>query len=137
LTNRQIEGRFLGFLAKAYLLLGRLDEARRAAGRSLELCRTIGFAYGVGLAERNLGRLALAAGTHAEAATHLATARDLFAGMGSPHEVARTTLALAALAHARGDTAQAAALLDEARAAFQALGMPAGSGLAFRHFRQR
>ncbi len=44
LTNRQIEGRFLVFLAKAYLLLGRLDEARRAAGRSLELCRTIGFA---------------------------------------------------------------------------------------------
>ena len=62
MTNRQIEGRFLVFLAKAYLLLGRLDEARRAAGRSLELCRTIGFAYGVGLAERNLGRLALAAG---------------------------------------------------------------------------
>ena len=45
--------------------------------------------------------------------------------MGSPHEVARTTLALAALAHARGDAARAAALLGEARAAFQALGMPA------------
>ena len=131
MTNRQIEGRFLVFLAKAYLLLGRLDEARRAAGRSLELCRTIGFAYGVGLAERNLGRLALAAGTHAEAAAHLATARDQFAGMGSRHEVARTTLAQAALAHARGDTARAAALLDEARADHK------GSGLAFRHFRQR
>ena len=77
------------------------------------------------MAERNLGRLALAAGTHAEAATHLATARDLFAGMGSRHEVARTALPQAALAHARGDTAQAAALLDEARAAFQPLGMPA------------
>ncbi|MDP2703056.1 MAG: hypothetical protein Q8P98_13405, partial [Candidatus Rokubacteria bacterium] len=56
-TNRQIEGRFLVFLAKASLLLGRRAEARRAAARSLERRRTIGFAYGVGLAERNLGRL--------------------------------------------------------------------------------
>ena len=100
--------------------------ARAEAGRGQVVGREVlDLLGGVGLAERNLGRLALAAGTHAEAATHLATARDLFAGMGSPHEVARTTLALAALAHARGDTAQAAALLAEARVAFEALGMPA------------
>ena len=75
--------------------------------------------------------VSLPAGRSGEAEAHLGAARDLFAGMGSPHEVARTTLALAALAHARGDTAQAAALLDEARADHK------GSGLAFRHFRQR
>ena len=91
--------------------------ARAEAGRGQVVGREVlDLLGGVGLAERNLGRLALAAGTHAEAAAHLATARDQFAGMGSRHEVARTTLAQAALAHARGDTARAAALLDEARA---------------------
>ena len=74
-----------------------------------------------------LSTVSLPAGRSGEAEAHLGAARDLFAGMGSPHEVARTTLALAALAHARGDTARAAALLDELE----------GSGLAFRHFRQR
>ena len=72
-----------------------------------------------------LSTVSLPAGRSGEAEAHLGAARDLFAGMGSPHEVARTTLALAALAHARGDTAQAAALLAEARVAFEALGMPA------------
>ena len=75
--------------------------ARAEAGRGQVVGREVlDLLGGVGLAERNLGRLALAAGTHAEAATHLATARDLFAGMGSRHEVARTVLAQPALAHA-------------------------------------
>jgi len=51
-----------GSRSEASIPASPFSEARRAAGRSLELCRTIGFAYGVGLAERNLGRLALAAG---------------------------------------------------------------------------
>jgi len=77
-TNRQIEGRFLVFRAEAYLRLGRLDEARRSAAAGLEMCRAISFAYGIGLGERTLGRIALAAGALEEAATRLEAARALF-----------------------------------------------------------
>lgn len=121
---RQHEGWFMVFLSEAHLLKGALETAQALALRALEILGHVKFRYGVGLAQRALGRVACAGSAHAEAGARLGEALEIFAAIPARFEAARTRLDLAALAHARGDLEGARTQLDEARRIFTALAVP-------------
>jgi tetratricopeptide (TPR) repeat protein len=119
---QQLLGWFSAFLAEAYLLADRPDEARVVAGEALTTTEGIGFRYGSGLAQRALGRIARAAGDHEGAETWLEQALESFRVIQAPFEVGRTRLELALLAGA--GSAEAGRQLEEARRLFGELRVP-------------
>jgi class 3 adenylate cyclase/tetratricopeptide (TPR) repeat protein len=121
---QQLLGWFSAYLGEAYLGLGRPEEARAAALEAVEATREVRFWYGIGLAQRAVGRIAAAAGDHDEAEARLGEALDGFLALQVPYEVARTRLDLARVAHARGRNQEAVDQLREARTAFLALQVP-------------
>jgi class 3 adenylate cyclase/tetratricopeptide (TPR) repeat protein len=121
---RQLEGWFSAFLAEAYALAGRLDEARGPAHRALEITGETRFRYGVGLAQRTLGCIALAGRSLEEAEGWLCQALETFLALEVPFEAGRTRLDLALLSHARGDSDEAASQLGIAHRLFGELRVP-------------
>jgi tetratricopeptide (TPR) repeat protein len=121
---QQLRGWFSAYLGEAYLGLDRIAEARDAALAAVEATQEVNFWYGIGLAQRAVGRIAAAAGDSDEAAARLGEALEGFLKLQVPFEVARTRLDLAALAHARGHKQQAFEQLRQARAVFVALEVP-------------
>jgi class 3 adenylate cyclase/tetratricopeptide (TPR) repeat protein len=121
---RQLQGWFSVFLADAYLRASRLTEAGNVAREALELTRGSRFWYGVGLAQRILGRIYRTQGNHSEAESHLRESLDGFRSLEVPFEVAQTRVDLALLAQARKDRREAAVQLSEAYRAFLELGVP-------------
>jgi tetratricopeptide (TPR) repeat protein len=115
---------FGGFLAGAYRSAGRVDEAREAAERALSLSRRLGYPWSTALAQRELGRVALASGDLAGAESRLGEALEAFIGMDAVFEAAVTRLDLAELARRRGQDDEAARLLDVCRGSFTELGSP-------------
>ncbi|MGH7263917.1 MAG: hypothetical protein ACREMB_03550 [Candidatus Rokuibacteriota bacterium] len=103
----QLEGWFTAFLADAHRAAGRLGRARELAGHALALTRGTRSLYGVGWAERALGRIGRARGNLAEARTGFEAALDTFGRIHAPYEEGRTHLDLA-LAHAAGGAPEAA-----------------------------
>jgi class 3 adenylate cyclase/tetratricopeptide (TPR) repeat protein len=123
-------GWFLAFLAEADLTDGAALEAREKALEALAITREAKFLYGVGLAQRALGRIARGSGDLAAAGAPLREALETFTALEVPFEVARTHLDLAELAHARGEPAGAAREIDLARRLFTELGfLPYGERL--------
>jgi tetratricopeptide (TPR) repeat protein len=118
---QQLHGWFLAHLAEAFLLAGRHYDAVEAARRAIEITTQARFWFGVGLAERALGKAELAAQRIEPAAEHLEAACDRFEQLGAPLEVARAHLEMAALAHAAG-TGEVARHLAEAHRSFRELG---------------
>jgi hypothetical protein len=90
----------------------------------LELARRINHPWGIGLAQRTLGRIAHTSGNLAEAARYLQDARATFDAMEVCYDLARTHLDLAALAHTQGDQDTATTHLSTAYAWFKALQVP-------------
>ena len=121
---RQLQGWFSVFLADAYVRASRLPEAGNVARQALELTRASSFWYGVGLAERILGRICRIQGSLSEAESHLRKSLDAFRSLEVPFEVAQTRVDLALLAEARKDRGETAAQLFEAYRAFVELGVP-------------
>jgi tetratricopeptide (TPR) repeat protein len=81
------EGLFSAKLAEAWLQLGDVINARRAAERAVAVAEGCGFAFGAGWARRALGRVAIAEGGLAEGGHHLARAREIFKGLGATLEL--------------------------------------------------
>lgn len=121
---QQVHGWFTTFLGQAYLLDGHLEKARELALQGLTITRESKFWWGVGDAQRVLGRIAMATGAVSEAAMYLQEALQTFGAIPARFEVGRTHLALAELAHAQGNREALGAHLDEARALFRALQVP-------------
>jgi tetratricopeptide repeat protein len=112
------------WLGEAYCLQGQRVKARDLALQGLDMARAIGFGLGIGWAQRALGRIALANGALAEAATALQEALQTFTAMHARAEVARTSLDLAALARTQGSPERAATHLHDAYGLFWELRIP-------------
>lgn len=121
---RQWERWFSVFLCEAHLLKGDLEKARNLAVRKLDLTTGANYRYRMGLAQRTLGRVALAGGALSEAQTHLSQALRAFAAVEARLELGRTHLAFAELAYAQKNSEATAVYLNEAREVFQTLELP-------------
>jgi len=121
---RPLQGLFTIFLAEAYLLAADVEKARVLALRGLDVTVNAKYGYGVGWAQRALGRISRARGAFSEAATQLNDALDTFAATQARYDLGRTHLDLAELAHAQGIQKTAAAHLEEARRVFTDLKIP-------------
>ncbi len=121
---RQLEGWFSAFLAEALALAGRIEEAGEPALRALEITEETGFRYGVGLAQRTRGCIALAGRNFEDAEDWLGRALETFLSLEVPFEAGRTRLDLALLAHAHGDSDEAASQLGIAHRLFGELRVP-------------
>ena len=82
------EGLFAAKLAEAWLEVGDLAEARRAAERAVRVTESCGFPFGAGWARRALGRVAVAQGKPAEGRADLDRAREIFRSLGARSELA-------------------------------------------------
>jgi tetratricopeptide (TPR) repeat protein len=120
----QFQAWLMAYLADARCLAGRFEVGRDLALRALGITRACGFAYGVGCAQRVLGRIARHQGGLAEAEAMLAEAARTFATVHARHEVARTQLDLAIVLHAEGRTRAAIPLLQGAHEVFGAVPAP-------------
>jgi tetratricopeptide (TPR) repeat protein len=121
---RQLLGWFSVFLAEAYACSGRLEEAGELARQALAVTTEVKFGYGIGLALRALGRVAMERQDREEARRRFSEAIAQFQGLRVAFEVARTQLELMALARSEGRTGEAMERLAEARNAFIELGVP-------------
>jgi tetratricopeptide (TPR) repeat protein len=120
----QFQSWFTVFLAEAHRIEGRLDRARDVALQALGVMREARFWYGIGWAERALGRTLHATGALAPAETHFNEALVAFASSQARYDLGRTHLDLAALVRERGKPEGAAAHLQEAQSIFTALRVP-------------
>jgi class 3 adenylate cyclase/tetratricopeptide (TPR) repeat protein len=119
---QQLLGWFSAFLAEAYLLLGRSEDAQDFAREALAVTEAVRFQYGSGMAQRALGKIARKGGDREAAETWLHEALDSFRAIQAPFEVGRTRLELARLAGAGSEAA--AVELGEARRIFARLRLP-------------
>ena len=119
---RPMLGWFSAFLADAYLLAGRGDEAQERARLGLAINQEASFSYGTGLAQTAMGRIAAARGEAAGSRARFEEALATFAELGVPLEQGRIHFELARLAGMRGDTAGAAPELAAACEVFTRLG---------------
>lgn len=122
---QQLYGWFSAFLAEARLLAGEPPSRVWDAGQTaLVASEGSNFRYGVGLAQRTLGRIATRDGGREEAEAWLCRALESFTAIAAPFEMGRTRLDLALSAHARGDSGEAARQLREAHRLFVELRVP-------------
>ena len=121
---RQLHGWFTTDLSEAYRLSRQIEQARDLAIQGLEITRGAKFWYGIGLAQRALGRIAQASGALAVAKRYLSEALDTFTAIQARFEIGRTHLDLAAVVHAEGNQYAVATHLQEAHALFRALQAP-------------
>lgn len=116
---RQVAAPFMAVLSEAHLSNGTIESARAWAARALAVSQEVGFAFGVGWAERALDRIELATGTREPASHHLNAALATLQALGAEFEIARTRLPLAELAHLSGDGEASGAHLIQAAAFFE------------------
>jgi tetratricopeptide (TPR) repeat protein len=120
----QLLGLFTVILAEARRAEGQLDRASELARQGLEVASRTHWPFGVGWAQRALGRIACDRGDLREAESRFDEANRAFESMEARLEVGRNHLDLAALARARGDRAAAATHLREAEGRFRDLAAP-------------
>ena len=120
----QVQSWFKIFLGEAYRANQQMDQARDLTTQGLAQAREIEHWWGVGLAQRTLGRIAQDTGETAGAAIHLQDALATFSSIHSQFELARTYLALAALAHTQDSRELATTHLSTAYAWFKKLQVP-------------
>lgn len=126
----RLVGWFSAWLADAYLLAGRSQDARRAATEGLEVSGDVGYPWAVAVATRAVGRIAEADGDLGAAAERMADALHRFATIDADFDAAVTRLDLARVTAGSGDDTGARALARTALAAFDAMAAPAYSGRA-------
>jgi tetratricopeptide (TPR) repeat protein len=128
---------FSGWLAEAYLLDGDDSRGRATAEGALLLSRELGYPWGVGVAERVLGRVALSQGDADRAERHLQEALRRFALMDARFDGCSAMFSVASAARLRGDEVRAAELLEGCRRVFSELGAPRHAAVASRSARHR
>ncbi len=107
--------------ALAEIALGRLDQARTYAQRSLATAEELGQADDSAIAYRVLGEIALAAGELNTAAELFERSSTLLLQLANRYELGKVRYQQARLALARNDSVAAAAARAEARAIFTEL----------------
>ncbi|HSG39949.1 MAG TPA: hypothetical protein VLE27_09960, partial [Thermoanaerobaculia bacterium] len=121
----QLLGWFSAFLAEARLLAGHPGpDVRSVAQEALAASEGSNFRYGVGFAQRTLGRIAFQAADYTEAKTWLDRALESFRAIEALFEIGRTHLDLALLAHVEGDCQEASLQLGGAYRLFVELRVP-------------
>jgi class 3 adenylate cyclase/tetratricopeptide (TPR) repeat protein len=119
------------YLAGAYLLTGRLDDARATLDEVSGYCAANGMAYFAAVAERLRGEVERAAdrGPAGDEAARRAFERAIAAlrDIGGENELADALAGLGRLELERGDPPRGAGLLAEARATYERLGTLAAS----------
>jgi tetratricopeptide (TPR) repeat protein len=118
----RLVGWFKGWLAEAYLLKGDTARATTEAQLGLDISRTTGFTWAVGLAQRALGKTACARGDQPEAEARLLESLATFEAIQSRLDAGRSHLELAKLLHARAEPERAAEHVEAARMRFGELG---------------
>jgi class 3 adenylate cyclase/tetratricopeptide (TPR) repeat protein len=122
--SRQVQAHSKISLAEAYLLDGRLREARAMAGEALNMSIDARYPFGSGAAQLTLARVAQAAGALSEAREHVDKALQICTTIGSRYWIARTHLDSTSVARAQNDLVAAASSLRAARAMFAAMRIP-------------
>jgi class 3 adenylate cyclase/tetratricopeptide (TPR) repeat protein len=122
--SRQVQSWFFTFLGRAYGAQGRTAEAREWICQGLALATTIANPWGIGLAQRALGWLALVSGACAEAEQALHDALHTLSSIHCRMEIGRTHLDLAALAFIQCNPDTATEHLSLAAAWFKKLQVP-------------
>jgi hypothetical protein len=84
----QWEGLFAAKLAEAWLCLGDVVQAQKAAQRAVTVAEACGFMFGAAWARRALARVAFAEGKFAAGGEDLARVRNTFCGIGASLELA-------------------------------------------------
>jgi tetratricopeptide (TPR) repeat protein len=116
----ELHGWAAAWLATARAELGARPDVRDLAEEAEQLCASVGFEYGRGLALR----AACAAGPSVSRRADAEAALNLFVSIDARYEVARTHMDAAALAHADADGAAARAHLETAHRLFTKLDVP-------------
>jgi hypothetical protein len=115
--------RNMAFLGEAYLMVGDVGRARAMVADALALSREAASTFNVAVAERALGRIALATGDPA-AVDYLRSSLQAFTACEAAIDVAVTHVWLAEAQAAAGDPAAARAHLDLACEAFTTANTP-------------
>jgi tetratricopeptide (TPR) repeat protein len=121
---RYAQGRAAAVLAEALLVDKHLEPAEHMARQGLEICQETSYPYGIGLAQRSLGRIAQAKGDDLAAAQFLHEALHTFTTLQARYELARTHLLLAEFAQQQGNREALTTHLSTARQLFQLLHIP-------------
>jgi ATP/maltotriose-dependent transcriptional regulator MalT/DNA-binding SARP family transcriptional activator len=103
----------LSAMGDSYRHIDDLAHARQVLVQALDQMDESAMAYEAGLAHWAIGVLEAQQDHRKEGKEHLVRARDLFARMETPRELARTLLHLAAIAYSEGNEAEAQSLLSE------------------------
>jgi tetratricopeptide (TPR) repeat protein len=111
-------------LGEAHRLQGELGRSEALVTEGLHMTRRLEHWFGMGLAQRALGRIARVRGALPEARVCLTEALRIFTSIPARFELARTHLDLAELAHASADPYGGSAHVREAHRLFIALGLP-------------
>jgi len=122
--SRQVQSWFKTYLSEAYLLERQIENASSLGQQALTLAEDSQHPWGVGLAQRILGRIAHTIGNLTEAERSPREALATFDALQSRYERARTYLDLAALVHAQGKPDTATEYLSTAYAWFSKLQVP-------------
>jgi tetratricopeptide (TPR) repeat protein len=121
---RYSQGRTTALLAEALFIGKQLEPAYHLALQGLEMSQETSYPYGIGVAQRVLGRIAQAMGDYPSAAQYLQEALRTFTTLQAQYEIARTHLLLAELACQQDNREALAIYLSAAHSLFQRLHVP-------------
>jgi hypothetical protein len=121
---RQLQSWYMAWVSEAYLQERHPEIARDLASQSMTIAREAKFWFGVGAAQRTLGRIAHSSGEVLAAHSSLHDALATYASIQARFELARTHLDLASVAHTQGKQATATTHLSTASAWFKTLQVP-------------
>ncbi|HSJ73537.1 MAG TPA: adenylate/guanylate cyclase domain-containing protein [Miltoncostaeaceae bacterium] len=127
---------FKGWLSEAHLWAGDVDQALTVADQALRVARELRYLWGMALARRALGRIAMARGALGEAERHLGEALRPLEGMGARFDAACVGLSLAEVAARRGDPRLGGSRLSRCLADFAELRTPRWTDRALRLARE-
>jgi tetratricopeptide (TPR) repeat protein len=119
----QLHGLFLAFRGEAALQSGDRRAASELAAQGAQITRDAGYAYGLGWAQRILGRIARASGDTLGARARLEEAVQTFRAMGAPFETGRTHMELAELLESTASPALARVHAEAALKILEDLGL--------------
>jgi class 3 adenylate cyclase/tetratricopeptide (TPR) repeat protein len=120
---QELRSEVQSWLTEAHLRAGRLDKAKGAAQRALEIALEQASPLSEGVARRALGRVYRAQGDSKQAERELRISQEVLEAEGRRYEVGRTLRELAALyAEDEARRAEARAALERALAIFEQLG---------------
>jgi ATP/maltotriose-dependent transcriptional regulator MalT len=127
---------YLEALVRCYLQLGRLDDARRAAGWAMDIADQVGLPRTSAMAHRAAAEMALHLGASADAVHHARQAVDAAERCSARVDAAQSRVVLGRALAQDGDVAGAAAELARAAADFDSYGATRGRDQAEQELRK-